>query len=110
MRERGPITRRPFHFPAGGKRSCLRQAAPHVLSAPLPLEPRMTAARLIALSLAAALLAGAARAQTPAPLASPVPDKTAALNAAVRSPYAEAAAMKGIGMARTSLDHRFEKD
>jgi hypothetical protein len=72
------------------------------------------AVRFEVLAAAAALAAGAAHAQSllPAPVApslqSPIPASAAALNAAVSSRFSGAGAQKAQGMARTSLDHRFD--
>ena len=71
--------------------------------------------RLIAFTAAFAALAGAAHAQTltlvPAKptLQSKAPAATA-LNAAVSSRFGEAGALKGVGVARTSLDRTFDRD
>jgi hypothetical protein len=69
--------------------------------------------RTLVLAAALAALAAGAHAQTftlvPAQPAqqSKVADATA-LNAAVSSRFSEAGALKGVGVARTSVDHRFE--
>lgn len=71
--------------------------------------------RLTVFAAAVALLAGAAEAQTlslPAPtetLQSKAPDATA-LNAAVSARFSEAGALKGVGVARTSVDRSFGGD
>ena len=59
--------------------------------------------RLILLSFVLTAAATACRAET-----APPPASAAALNAAVSARFAEAGAGKAQGMARTSIDHRFE--
>ncbi len=65
-------------------------------------RPSFTAAALASAAVALAAAATACRAE-PAP-----PASAAALNAAVSARFADAGAGKAQGMARTSIDHRFE--
>jgi hypothetical protein len=73
------------------------------------------AIRMILFAAALAALAGAVQAQTltlvPAthPLQSKAPE-AAALNAAVAARFGEAGALKGQGVARTSVDRSFDRD